>query len=129
MSNYYNFQNEERFNDIKQNDNVLVVNDIISTGNLTENLFQSIERKMATPLGCISIIDLRSAQEEYNEYPILSLTKYCIERLESKPIHAITEWINPILNAPVTIRKHKSNIVTLMYSTPHFLDHRIAFLN
>ena len=94
-----NFLDEKSINFLKQGkiENIVLVDDIISTGNLTENLFQSIERKMATPLGCISIIDLRSAQEEYNEYPILSLTKYCIERLESKPIHAITEWINPIL--------------------------------
>ena len=121
LSNYYNFQNEERFKDIHSKDSILVVNDIISTGNLTENIFQSIERKMATPLGCICIIDLREESNSDIEYPIVSLTKYKIEKTEDIPINTQTEWINPILNAPVTIRKTKSKVITL-FSQDEFLD-------
>ena len=121
LSNYNSFQNEERFNDIYKNDQVLVVNDIISTGNLTENICQSIERKLATPIGSISIIDLRNNILNEAEYPVVSLTKYYIEKIESKPYKAIIEWINPILNAPISMRKSKSNVIELLAKN-EFLD-------
>lgn len=120
LSNYYNFQNEDRFNDIKTNDHILVVNDIISTGNLTENIFQSIERKMASPVGCISVVDLRNEEFSNNEYPTIALSKYYIEKFQSVPDSSFTEWINPILNAPVSMRKRKSNVMTLMTQEEFF---------
>ena len=58
LSNYYNFQNEEKFSDLKPKEKVLIVNDVISTGNLTTNILKSIEVADAKPIACISIVDL-----------------------------------------------------------------------
>ena len=122
LSNYYNFHNEERFNDIVKSDNVLVVNDVISTGSLTENIFQSIEKRNANPRGCVTIVDLRGPLAKKLDYPISSIATTNITRFENKPDGVKIEWINPVLNTPVTMPQSKSNAITLLTKTA-FLEY------
>jgi len=114
LSNYYNFHNERKFKDIKKGDKVIIINDIISTGRLTETIFQSLERIEAKPIFCLTIANLRSKTKSRFTYATISLTDYHIDRFSKRPLDKIIEWINPILNSPSGLKKSKNDINTLM---------------
>lgn len=114
LSNYYNFHNERKFNDLEEKDKVLVINDIISTGRLTDAIFQSLERIDAIPIFCFAIADLRNEVSSNFNYPIISLSEHKINVFKEKPSGKTIEWINPILNSPVSIKKGKHQLNTLM---------------
>lgn len=60
LSSYYSFEDEKPFNKIHQNDNVLIVNDVISTGSLVSKLLNGVVvRKRANIVGLMSIADCR----------------------------------------------------------------------
>ena len=42
LTNYYEFYNEETFNLIQEGENVLIINDVISTGKLNDELYKSL---------------------------------------------------------------------------------------
>ena len=116
LSNYYEFYKEKRFNDIRRGDKVLVINDIISTGRLTETIFDSLERIEADPVACLVLVDSRADDKTYSrfKYPIIALTSFKIERFEKIPPGKKILWINPILNEPVTLKNEKHEINSLM---------------
>lgn len=59
LSSYYSFEDEKPFTKIKADDNVLIVNDVISTGSLVHKLLQKIRKKNAIVTGVMSIADCR----------------------------------------------------------------------
>lgn len=121
LSNYYNFHNERKFEDIKKGDKVIIINDIISTGRLTEAIFQSLERIEATPIFCLTIANLRDKTQSRFTYATISLTDYYINRFSTRPLDKKIIWINPILNSPSGLEKSKNDINTLM-SKEEFLQ-------
>jgi orotate phosphoribosyltransferase len=119
LSNYYEFYKEKRFEEIQKNDKVLVINDIISTGKLTENIFDSLEKREAKPIVCFALTDLRNVDNKEKSifkdlYPTIALSEYSIDRISEVPSDKKIEWINPILNTPTTLQKEKNHIQSLM---------------
>lgn len=120
LSNYYNFQNEEKFSDIKPKNKVLIVNDVISTGNLTRNIIKSIELADAIPVCCLSIVDLSIAPITESDTPIISLTRASVDYLECPPAGYEIEVINPVMNVPTSMQKTKSKENVLMSKEDFF---------
>ncbi|TCC99975.1 phosphoribosyltransferase [Pedobacter psychroterrae] len=108
LSNYYNFQNEEKFNDIKEKSRVLIVNDVISTGSLTNSIIKSVEIKEAFAVACLAIVDFRKISPFQSNPPLLSLTTADADLMDTPPIGYNIEVINPVLNVPASIPKSKS---------------------
>lgn len=122
LSNYYNFQNEEKFNDIKAKDKVIFVSDVISSGSLAQDIIKSVEIKGATVLSCLSIVDLRGIIKDVDGIPVLPLAEYKIEHLSVAPEGYEIEVINPVLNVPTSIPKSNSMGNVLM-EKEEFLNH------
>jgi len=59
LSSYYSFDEEKQFREISTNDRVLIVNDVISTGNLVYSLLSKIEKRGASMKAVFSIADTR----------------------------------------------------------------------
>ncbi len=114
LSNYYNFENEERFGDIKSKSKVIIVNDVISTGSLTNRIIKSIEIIGASPLGCLAIVDSRSSKPPSSDVPIIALGRLTIEDMDDPPRGYKVEVINPVLNVPTSMPKSKSRENVLM---------------
>jgi orotate phosphoribosyltransferase len=114
LSNYYNFQNEERFGEIKPHNKVIIVNDVISTGALTNRIIKSIEIIQAVPLSCLSIVDSRTNPPFSNDVPVYSLGKLTIEDYDEPPKGYKVEVINPVLNVPTSMPKSNSKENVLM---------------
>jgi len=121
LSNYYNFQKEEKFNDIKSKDKIIVVNDIISSGSLTQNIIKSSEIKEATVVCCLSILDLREKNKDVNGVLILPLAKHSVEHKKTAPDGKNIEVINTVLNVPTSLPKK--------YSKENVLMEKEEFLN
>ena len=120
LSNYYNFQNEEKFSEITRNSKVLVVNDVISTGTLTMNILKSIEIAEATPVGCLAIVNMSGVAPFKTEVPIVSLAVSQIEYQEAVPKDFDIEVINPVMNVPTSMPRTKSNEHVLMSKEEFF---------
>ncbi len=125
LSNYYAFNTEEPFHDISKNDNILVVNDVISTGNLSKKINESLKDK-AKISSIVSIIDIRGSREkEENEIDatIISVFEREIEHQENDSIKENDFiWINPILNTPTTMPYTKSMSEHIMFFPNEFCD-------
>lgn len=122
LSNYYNFQNEERFNDIKRNNNVIIVSDVISTGSLTHNLIKAVEKQNAKPVACISIINLGNNDVAFKKnVPIISLAESSVKIVDGLKVGTLIEWINPVLNVPVSMPKSKSK-ENVLFEKEDFLE-------
>lgn len=67
LSSYYSFEDEKPFTKIKENDNVLIVNDVISTGSLVYKLLEKIGKKDANVTGVMSIADCRIEKVDKDE--------------------------------------------------------------
>jgi hypothetical protein len=120
LSSYYSFDEEINFKNIKSGDRILLINDVISTGNLIEKIATSVSSK--TPLVNNSILITKIEK-------VLTVvdTRYKLHDLQgalpsqvSNPINNICEAVffenNPnlsessiisILNKPVIKYKHK----------------------
>ncbi|MBY0482840.1 MAG: hypothetical protein K2Q21_15910, partial [Chitinophagaceae bacterium] len=114
LSNYYNFQNEEKFSEITAGSRILIVNDVISTGALTTNVIKSIEVAEAIPVCCLAIVDLSDKPIYSFDVPILSLANGKVEYLDNIPEGYEVEVINPVLNVPTSMPKTKSKQNVLM---------------
>lgn len=128
LSNYYDFKNEEFFNEICKDDNVLIVNDVISTGNLTRRILLSLQEKGANSFGVIAIIDSRTENETNteDENEIICLHNYSIEKHENNPFVYKGKlsppiWINPILNAPTSMSRTKTFQESILFSPNDFV--------
>jgi len=144
LTNFYEFYNEETFNQIEKGDNVLIVNDVISTGNLNDKLYKSLteEGKNANVIAIFSLVDTRMDEEEYNKtddnelrvenfYETTKRKLVCIlhhyipkykstdqipkEIINGRKIEVVR--INPVLNAPTpTIKKSDQIVRKLIYN-------------
>lgn len=97
LSSYYSFEDEKPFKEIKINDNVLIVNDVISTGNLIKKLNEKITiNRKANVLGIISLADCRIETETEEE-----------DKSEFNINNEICYNILGYPNEEITIRKYK----------------------
>ncbi|GAA4213222.1 hypothetical protein GCM10022289_45080 [Pedobacter jeongneungensis] len=127
LSSYYEFYKEPRFSEIRNKDQVLVVNDVISTGNLSRRIMETIKRRTdQVSIIILTIVDSRQDNEKknYAEDNIIPLANYVVEKGDAHSIDFAHEpiWINPILNAPTTMSVGKSNIQNVLLSPSEFLD-------
>lgn len=134
LASYYSFSEEVQFKNIVAGDKVLIVNDVISTGNLIKDINDSIssigkddENSKPASVSCVlSVVDSRvpnekidstkhkksiyfDAQKEFSEDLFLSLAKREIKKFKENP-HPKKKLvrINPILNARITIESRHS---------------------
>lgn len=124
LSNYYDFSSEDSFDQIVEGDQILVVNDVISTGNLSRKIIESVEYKSAKIAGIITIVDSRTPNEAKIEVNanITSLNKRALEKKTENPFNSEAIWINPILNAPTTMSRSKSNVDSVLKTSQEFVN-------
>ena len=124
LSNYYDFNTEEPFNEIHNDEKIIVVNDVISTGNLSRKIAKSVKEKNASIASIITIIDSRTDDEKKVniDSKITSLYERPIEKFLDNPFETNPIWINPILNAPTTMSREKSNNESILKSPQEFIN-------
>lgn len=124
LSNYYDFNTEEPFNEIHEGDKIIVVNDVISTGNLSRKITKSVEEKKASIVSMITIIDSRTDEDKKVEInsEITSLFERPVEKFPDNPFDTNPIWINPILNAPTTMSREKSNKESILKTPQEFVN-------
>ncbi len=125
LSNYYDFNTEDPFDEIKSNDKVIVVNDVISTGNLSRKLIESVSKKNADILALLTIVDSRTTDDKRLQINsnIISLVDRPIEKFSKNPFDTTPIWINPILNAPTTMSRDKSNFESILKNPQEFINY------
>ncbi len=118
LAHYYEFENEEYgLNSINQGDTTIIVTDVISTGDLLNRLTKSIENRGAEVLRYLSIADVRDIEKYSNPKIDLKLTslmlpsdfsadkEFDFNKYDSiQDFHKEVIRINPIINAPVSIK-------------------------
>lgn len=90
LSSYYSFDEEINFQNIKAGDRVLIINDVISTGNLITNIINSISTKVvaenrptlkAKVEKILAFVDTRISEDEINKLvldnPMLKSENIC----------------------------------------------------
>jgi len=124
LSNYYDFNTEDPFNEIGERDKIIVISDVISTGNLSRKIVKSIEEKKASIISIITIVDSRTDRDKIPEISpiIISLLERPVEKYEDNPFDTSPIWINPILNAPTTMSRGKSNKESILKSPQEFIS-------
>jgi hypothetical protein len=130
LAHYYEFSSEIGFEQIKKGENVLVVNDVISTGSLNFNIYNSLKAKKANVVAFFSIVDCRISDDEIDpetEKRSLfnsDLDNISISLVENFPIHKYLKnirncekviKINPIINAPTTMELQHSESIKIIY--------------
>jgi len=135
LANYYEFTSEKAFKKIKPKQKVLIVNDVISTGKLNEEIYESLigKEKLADVVGIFSLIDSRQKDKIVNGetvYPEVEhfstthindktiwLLQNPIEKFISNPNpKAEVISIDPVINTPNTMKYERSDITRLIYS-------------
>jgi hypoxanthine-guanine phosphoribosyltransferase len=123
LSNYHSFYLEDDFvKNIKENDKVIIICDVISTGFLISSLKQKLETKRASLIGVVSVFDTRKKDNAGNvpmsfepDIPTICLRNIPLDkyrrddaniRIENKNIIRI----NPAINTPITLDINKSEI-------------------
>ena len=123
LTHYYDFINEYGLESLKEkpNSKVLIVTDVISTGNLIQSIFKTIVDYKSEVQGVLAIADcglkgnntLDSSLPDYLEKITVSLLDYPIEK--SKDINTLSSAlnpevirINPLLNIPITMEEKNS---------------------
>lgn len=124
LSNYYDFNTEEPFNEIHDGDKIIVVNDVISTGNLSRKITKSIEEKKASVASMITIVDSRTDEDKKVQIDskMVALFVRPVEKFSDNPFETNPIWINPILNAPTTMSREKSNKESILKTPQEFIN-------
>ena len=128
LSNYYDFSKEESFEEIEKGDKVLLVNDVVSTGNLSSNIFYALKDKQAQLSVVFALIDTRTDSDKIIniDSPLLSLTSYPIAKYDLDPFDSyksIPIRVNPILNSPTTMSRRKANEQNVLMNPLTFVRH------
>jgi hypoxanthine-guanine phosphoribosyltransferase len=124
LSSYYDFDKEEPFEDIGAGDKVIVVNDVISTGKLSYNLYHSLKERRASLLSILTLLDTRLPAELVSkiELPVVALLEVKVEKFDVNPYEpAKPVKINPILNSPTTMSRQKTGIAHILMEPIEFL--------
>ncbi len=138
LASYFSFDSEKPFREINENDRVLIVNDVISTGSLLKRIIDGIKEKNATVSGVISIADSRKSDDEIDtniehsshflgeiEDKTVSILSYQtnkafdLKKLKNKPndVHNVKR-INPILNAVVSLESAHTEKLKILFEDP-----------
>ncbi len=118
LAHYYEFENEEYgLNSINEGDKIIIVTDVISTGDLLERLTNSVEHRKADVIRYLSIADVRDLEKYGNAKFDSKLTSLMLpsdfksdKDFDFNKYDNIQEFhteiirINPIINAPVSIK-------------------------
>ena len=148
LASYYSFDDEIEFKNINQGDKVLVVNDVISTGNLIKRINDSIKRLNKDPekepaeiVGVLTVVDTRKNLIEEKEKEILSidfnqisgllenkiikLFDYPINKYKNNPKNNLSNIeiirINPILNTEISLDSKTSEEYKIAFKTQDML--------
>lgn len=132
LTNYYEFATEKSFQKINQGENIIVVHDVISTGELNKKIYESLKNgRKANVLAVVALLDTRNQRKDGSDgggevksvfdseidEKLLSLAKYPIPKYLLNPTsNTSVIAINPILNAPSTMELHRSDTFKLIYS-------------
>jgi orotate phosphoribosyltransferase len=135
LANYYEFTTEKAFKKIEKGKKVLIVNDVISTGKLSNDIYKSlVAEKEANVVGIFSLIDSRQPKNEKWE-----INHYYEDSIEAKTIwllkHSVKKYsnyktinkkyetekpkiisIDPVINTPNTMSYQRSDTDRLIYS-------------
>jgi adenine/guanine phosphoribosyltransferase-like PRPP-binding protein len=133
LSNYHSYYLESEFRDIKPDDSIVVICDVISTGYLIKSLSTKIEKIGAKLIGVIAICDTRDKSSNYyhpdpNDVHVLCLDKMPMRKFrykdEPKKIKDCKEIIriNPASNAPITMSIEKTEPDKILMANGEFLD-------
>ncbi len=141
LAHYYDFHKEEGLNYVNPDDQVLLVNDVISTGNLVKDIWDSIELRGASVNAIFSIVDSRVLTEDIQSHK--EIQSLFIPEIDDKTIYLtkrpIRKWkknyenrpqvkkINPIINAPTTMDvSHSEAIKVLVPDNEEFLKNNVG---
>lgn len=135
LANYYEFTTEKAFKKIEKGKKVLIVNDVISTGKLSNDIYQSlVDEKDANVIGIFSLIDSRQPKEEkweidhiYNnlidgrtiwllKYPLKKFADYKTIDKKYETYKPKIISIDPVINTPNTMSYQRSDTDRLIYS-------------
>ncbi|MCX6319890.1 MAG: phosphoribosyltransferase [Bacteroidetes bacterium] len=135
LANYYEFTTEKAFKKIEKGKKVLIVNDVISTGKLSNEIYESlIVEKDANVVGIFSLVDSRQPKNEKWEidhfyfesiddntiwllkYPVKKYAEYRTidKKYENDKPKIIS--IDPVINTPNTMSYQRSDTDRLIYS-------------
>ncbi len=135
LASYFSFQEEKPFENISEGDEVIIVNDVISTGSLVRKLIEGIKKKGATLQAVMSMVDCRdnSANEDQIESEVFHehIERLMITLMSSsehdfeiskfasnpKPDYQIKR-INPVLNTVVELNTKHSEADKILFSDP-----------
>jgi len=135
LAHYYEFSNEIGFEQITEGDSVLVVNDVISTGSLNQDIYNSLISKKAKVVAFFTIVDCRipdnKIDKEIEKKSIFNpqIDNITISLVEDFYIHKYLTnikcyknviKINPIINAPTTMNLEHSENVKIIF--PNITD-------
>lgn len=151
LSSYYSFSKEIQFKNIEPNDNVLIVNDVISTGGLLSDINESIssiklknDNFTRANITCVlSVVDSRVPDSDLNldihkrstyfnnssaglnESNFITLEHRKILKYKENPsVEKILIRINPILNARITMEtKHSEEDKIVFKESAYFLEY------
>lgn len=150
LASYYSFDDEIEFKNINQGDKVLVVNDVISTGNLMKRISVSIKRLNKDPdkepaeiVGLLTVVDTRKTltteKEKKEEVPsinfnqisglsekkVVKLFDYPITKFKDNPKINLpkieTIRVNPILNSEISLDSKNSEEYKVAFKSKDFL--------
>ncbi len=121
LAHYYEFDNEEYgLNSINEGDKIIIVTDVISTGDLLQRLTKSIKHRKAEVISYLSIADVRDIEKYGNAKFDSKLTSLMLpsdfksdkdfdfNKYDNiQDFHKEIIRINPIINAPVSIKLDK----------------------
>jgi len=145
LQSYYSFENEKPYDEITSEKNILIVNDVISTGSLIKRLITGIENKKSNVVGILTIADTRQydgvdKEKEYQSEPFSKDTENKIISIVASKDNKnfeIAKWkekpkgkesypvkrINPILNSIVTLNTEHTEKEKILYDNPEdFFD-------
>lgn len=127
LSSYTDFESELPFNDITENKNIFIVLDVLSTGNLRNRLFKSINKKNAKVLAICCLLDVREkdiiTKTDLDEITFALYNKKEIKKFEDNPYdNSLPIFVNPILNAPITMPRSNAVVYANMLEADEFLE-------
>lgn len=134
LSSYYSFDQEEPFKDLESGDRILVVNDVISSGNLVNDVCTKLISDMNCEIsGILTIADCRNQNSSESLELINSI--FLKDSLENKVISIVNETnglkinkykgpyignkgrlrVNPLLNTVVELKEKHSEIEKILF--------------
>lgn len=146
LSSYYSFESEKPFEKISPDDQVLVVNDVVSTGSLVGKIVSKLEGlKKAQVIAIFSIADTRITEENRAQPIDENEVVFDLEKgIDPKTIflsladansgliirkykgpyrgNLQRKRINPLLNTVVEFREENSEIDKVLYPTDKLID-------